>query len=271
MRHPGVRSDDAPDDAAADDLAGIGEDVPAAGAVSFETAPLARQRRTVPPAAVVLVMAAVLAVAVAKPWGDGTTTASPVPVAGIAASAAATGAMDSSPFARLVGGPVDGPQSRTAVPAPETFAVIVTQLAADAGEWGIGVGGSGPRLSRDEPWTEWQPIDPVAGAPYPRDLLRWPGTDLCLGVPRLYDGPSLLAVTVPPGLRPDWRILSWRSDGTTISSLSTTLHQVSPPGNRQISYLEYPDNARWPQGRYEFHVVSGDHVVAMTICLVRNL
>ncbi|MFI5227394.1 MAG: hypothetical protein ACHQ3P_12050, partial [Candidatus Limnocylindrales bacterium] len=155
------------------------------------------------------------------------------------------------------------------VPAPETLAVIVTRLAADAGAWGLGGGGAGPRLGSDHPWTQWQAIDPVPGAAYPRDLLRWPGTDLCLGVPQLYDRPSLLAVTVPPGLQPDWRIITWRSDGSTISPLSTTLRQVSPPGNRQISYLEYPGTTPWPDGRYEFHIVSGDHVLAMTVCLSR--
>jgi hypothetical protein len=255
----------------------VGPDLPAAldiaaGPIAFETAPLSR-RRTFPTALVVVAIAAVLGAALLKPWGGSTDAKGEAGGIAVAAtSPAATDAVGGDAAASSApgapAGSAEGAVGSSDVPAPETLALIVTRLAADAGAWGIGVGGAGPRLVRDDPWTEWQPIDPVAGASYPRDLVRWPGTDLCLGVPQLYDRPSLLAVTVPPGLEPDWRILTWRSDGTTIAPL-TTLRQVSPPGNRQISYLEYPGTTPWPDGRYEFHVVSGDHILAMTVCLTR--
>jgi hypothetical protein len=276
MRRPGVRSDDASDD----QLARIGDDVPAAGPVSFETAPLARPRRTMPAVAVVLVIAAVLAVAVVKPWGDGSTAASLAPLAGgPAATAAGLGGADASASAAIsTGASVDGSGDGSGTvgsalepaPPPETLATIVHRLVTREGSWGIGVGGEGPRLIRDDLWVEWAPLDPVDAGSIPDDLSRWPGTDLCGGVPVLFDRPYILAVTVPPGLPPDWRILAWRTDGVTIDDLSTAVRQVSPPGNRQISYLEFPNNAIWPDGRYEFHVVAGDHVLAMTVCLSRS-
>ncbi|MFI5226195.1 MAG: hypothetical protein ACHQ3P_05920, partial [Candidatus Limnocylindrales bacterium] len=187
-----------PDDGRAP-LDGIGPDLPA-GPVSFETAPLSR-RRTFPTVLVVVAIAAVLGAALLKPWGGSADpTAGAGTLAGRTASPAATDGAgdgaDASSAAGVAAGPDDGTVGPPDVPAPETLAVIVTRLAADAGAWGIGVGGAGPRLVRDDPWTQWQAIDPVPGAAYPRDLLRWPGTDLCLGVPQLYDRPSLLAVTV---------------------------------------------------------------------------
>ncbi len=243
-------------------------DVPS-GPIAFEAVPLSR-RRTLPTVLVVAAIAAVLGAAVLKPWGGSPGSSSEAAVVGASAVPAASGPVDGgqegSPALGATAGPTDETVGSGDAPAPETLAVIVSRLAAKAGAWGIGEGGAGPRLVRDDPWTEWQAVDPVAGAAYPRDLLRWPGTDLCLGVPQFYDRPALLAVTVPPGLQPDWRILTWRSDGTTISPL-TILRQVSPPGNRQISYLEYPDTTPWPDGRYEFHIVSGDHILAMTVCL----
>ncbi|HYC07118.1 MAG TPA: hypothetical protein VEG29_04270, partial [Candidatus Binatia bacterium] len=154
-------------------------------------------------------------------------------------------------------------------PDPDTLAFLVQRLSGSGGGWGVGVGGEGPRLIRDDPWTEWLAIDPVTAGALPDDLARWPGTDLCGGVPEYFTRPSIVAVTVPDGLAPDWRIDAWRNDGGTTTPLAGSVIQVSPPGNRTISYLEYPENAPWPDGRYEFHIVSGDHTLAMSICLSR--
>ena len=81
-----------------------------------------------------------------------------------AASGSADSGPDGSPALGAAAGPTDETVGSADRPAPETLAVIVSRLAAKAGAWGIGEGGAGPRLIRDDPWTEWQAVDPVAGA-----------------------------------------------------------------------------------------------------------
>ena len=143
---------------------------------------------------------------------------------------------------------------------------IVAQLAPLSGTWGVGTGGNGPRLVRDEPWTDWAPVDP--GPSWQgTSLTLWPDTGLCMSAPQLLSHPILVAITVPTGLAPDWRVGAWWTDGTQTSSLDGTIRQVSPPGNRGISYLERVDHAPWPDGRYEFDVQAGDHRISLTACI----
>lgn len=146
-----------------------------------------------------------------------------------------------------------------------TTAQIVTQLAARSGAWGVGVGGNGPRLIREEPWTDWAAVEPVTDGGAAIGV--WPDTGLCDGTPVLLDRPSLVAITVPPGLPPDWRLEARWSDGPHIVALDPTIRQISPPGNRGISYLERVDRAIWPDGRYEFIVRTAQHVVSLTVCI----
>jgi len=245
-----------------------------AGPVVFAAAPVARRRRNVSSVVVVAVVAVVLAVAVVKPWGGsppppdlGGSPPGPslAPAAAVPAGGIEQG-ISSLGDAAATANEAAGFQSP---PDPDILALIVQRLAESDGAWGVGVGGEGPRLVRDDPWTEWFAIDPVDADPWPYDFARWPGTPLCAGVPEYFTRPSIVAVTVPAGLAPDWRLEAWRSDGITTTPLAGTVIQVSPPGNRTISYLEYPGNAPWPDGRYEFHIVSGDHALAMSICLSR--
>ena len=245
-----------------------------AGPVVFAAAPVGRRRRSVSSVVVVAVVAIVLVVAVVKPWGGsqpppdlGGSPAGPslapaaaVPAGGIEQGISSLG--DAAAYANEAAG-FQSP------PDPDILALIVQRLSKTDGAWGVGVGGEGPRLIRDDPWTEWMALDPVTASASPYDLARWPGTPLCAGVPEVLTRPSIVAVTVPDGLAADWRIDAWRSDGVTTTSLADSVIQVSPPGNRTISYLEYPDNIPWPDGRYEFHIVSGDHTLAMSICLSR--
>ena len=57
----------------------------------------------------------------------------------------------------------------------------------------------------------------------------------------------------------------WRKVG----ALKDSVRQVSPAGQSGISYLERTDRAPWPSGRYEFHVIAGDRVEALTVCITR--
>jgi hypothetical protein len=150
-------------------------------------------------------------------------------------------------------------------PDQTTVDQIVHGLASRSGTWGVGAGGTGPRLVRDDPWTDWVAVEPVAvDGPA---IAVWPDTGLCRATPVLLDRPSLVAVTVPPGLAPDWRLETYWSNGPTIVRLDGRVRQVSPPGNRGISYLEQVDGSDWPDGRYEFRVLAGDHATSLTVCI----
>jgi hypothetical protein len=158
------------------------------------------------------------------------------------------------------------PGPSTAAPDQAIAARIVHDLTGRAGAWGVGAGGNGPRLVREEPWTDWAAVDP-GPAWGGTSLTLWPDTGLCLGAPALLSHPSLMAVTVPSGLAPDWTVSTWWQDGSGIRSLTGLIRQISPPGNRGIAYLERIDHAPWPVGRYEFDVLSGDHRISLTACI----
>jgi hypothetical protein len=143
---------------------------------------------------------------------------------------------------------------------------IVSGLAPRSGTWGVGTGGDGPHRVIQEPWSDWVPVDPVSASSAPT-LALWPGTGLCPSIPHLRGPTSLVAITVPTGLIPDWRVVGWWTNGVDIGPLDTTIRQISPPGNRGITYLERLDQGPWPDGRYEFHVRAGDHEMALTVCI----
>jgi hypothetical protein len=144
--------------------------------------------------------------------------------------------------------------------------VIVRGLAPHSGTWGVGNGGNGNRLLGKGPWTQWVEVDP-GPAWVGTSLTLWPDTGLCMSTPRLVGSPSLVAITVPSALVPDWRVAGWRTDGTEVVSLDGVVRQISPPGNRGIAYLERVDRAQWPNGRYEFDVQAGDHRTSLTVCI----
>lgn len=148
----------------------------------------------------------------------------------------------------------------------EMTARIVRDLAPYSGAWGVGSGGNGPRLVREEPWTDWVAVDPGVSSGG-GSLTLWPDTGLCMSAPRLLGGPSLVAITVPAALVPDWRVAAWWTDGSDTMSLDRVVKQISPPGNRGIAYLERVDGTKWPDGRYEFDVQAGDHRMSLTVCI----
>jgi len=143
-------------------------------------------------------------------------------------------------------------------------------LARHSGAWGVGATGVGPRILRDEPWSDWAAATPESVDGGPLHILMWPGTSLCDGYPTINDRPSLVAVTTAADLDPGWRLVGWWTDGGNVGRLGDSVRQVSPAGESGLSYLERTDGARWPSGRYEFHVIAGDRVVALTVCITRH-
>jgi hypothetical protein len=217
--------------------------------VEFAPQPIVRRRRLIAPALVSAGLVCLLVAAIVKPWMPGPS--------GIGAGASGEAARQAA--VQTATGDVERLD-------PGLIASIARQLAARSGSWGVGSGGSGPRLIRDDPWYEWVPVEPVSttsGA----QLGVWPDTGLCSKTPSLLGGPRLVAVTAPQSLVPDWRLVGWWSDGSSVRSLDGVVRQISPPGNRGISYLERGEGAPWPDGRYEFDVIAGSSTIRMLVCL----
>ena len=145
--------------------------------------------------------------------------------------------------------------------------LTIGSLARRSGTWGVGDAGLGPRIQREEPWADWVPVKPEAATDSPIYVVLWPGTGICAGVPRLLDQPLFFAVTSSPELPVDRRLEAWWTDGGRVASLDGSVHQITPVGDRGISYLVRNDLAPWPAGRYEFHVEGGGHAYAVTICI----
>jgi hypothetical protein len=218
----------------------------------------------------VLIAAVMVGVALVKPW-----TAQPAPAAeAVAASPvpiAAFALIPTRPEAQLA--PVWPAESVPSLLADATASQVegaLGGLAAHSGQWGVGNAGVGPRMLRDEPWTDWVAAVPEIVDGGPLHVMTWPGTGMCGDLPDIYDNPSLVAVTTPSALVPDWRLTGWWTDGSKVAALSGSVRQVSPAGNRGISYLERTDRAPWPPGRYEFHVIAGERTVALTVCITRR-
>ena len=91
-------------------------------------------------------------------------------------------------------------------------------------------------MLRDEPWTDWVAAVPENVDGGPLHVATWPGTGMCGDLPTIYDNPSLVAVTTPSALVPDWRLIGWWTDGNNVAPLSGSVRQVSPAGNGGISF-----------------------------------
>jgi hypothetical protein len=220
------------------------------------------------PAVVAAAMVAVLTLALAKPWGSDPAAdpvLSPLPNA-------AGGVAGATPRASVV--PTEPPPAWPAVAtilpqsvSPTTIQGAAALLVVRAGAWGVGAGGSGPRLIRDEIWADW-----VAVTPRPvsarAQLETTTAGQLCAGLPTLVDRPSVIAVTAPAGLPPAaWHLVGWWSDGGPSTPLDPSVRQVTFPGAAGVSVLERADQAMWPSGRYEFQLSAGRTMVALSVCL----
>ena len=230
------------------------------------------------PAALVAIALVVVAVVLVKPWDRPDTSApavvpaTPEPVVAVA-----------PPVPRIlaVRPAAAAPTAEPTWPSALAPSLLATQtakeaegalgsLVAHAGAWGVGTAGVGPRMLRDEPWSDWTPATAEISDGMPHHIAIWPGTGVCAGYPTIYDRPTLVAVTTPQGVAPDRVLRGWWTNGANVASLEGSVVQISPPGNRGIGYLERLDQAPWPPGRYEFIVVAGGSSVTLTVCLTRR-
>src|SRR6476660_8163457 len=220
---------------------------------------------------VVLVAAVVLGVALLKPWAAQPSPDNKAVIASPAPESASPAPVASSEFDLV---PIRPDVLRVPVWPAEPFPSVLADatatqaegaiggLAIHYGQWGVGTAGVGPRMLRDEPWSDWVAAVPETVVSGPLNVMIWPGGTICGGLPAIYDNPSLVAVTAPSALVPDWRLTGWWTDGNHVGTLEGSIRQVSPAGNRGISYLERTDRAAWPAGRYEFHVTAGTSTVS---------
>ena len=213
-----------------------------------------------------------LVVVIVKPWAVAPTGARVEPSPGLPIASAAVAAQ--AAVAAIAQAAPTWPAA-TIVTAEAAAATSETEgaraeLTIHSGAWGVGSAGVGPRILREEPWSDWAAAVPETAADYPAHIPRWPGTGVCTGLPTIYDRPSLVAITTPADLAPDWRLDGWWTDGGHAATLEGSLRESSPAGDPGVRYLERTDNAKWPPGLYEFHVSSGRTTVALTVCLTRR-
>lgn len=240
---------------------------------AFDPAPVRPRRRLDRGLLALLVVTLLVGLAWLKPWaggerGDGqaSRTSSQQPAVQPAPSAGRAATLEPS------GGPLTAAQRRA-----KLVDRIVGALAPEAGSWGVGSGGwsgtpgdaSGGAALASSVWSSWNALHPD-GAPPP--LAK--AARACIGsgsgsargtvVPA---GPYLLAVTVPMGVTPDWRVAVVRRAGGRNEDLAPVLRQVSPPGNRGIAYLFRTDDRPWPGGLYRFRILGPLETVALDACV----
>jgi hypothetical protein len=242
---------------------------------AYEVRPITIPRRSRVRPALALGLAAILiGLVVVKPWAWMAEPRSPaVAVAPIVDSTppvapGATAAMTpDAPIPTTPGWPVLAQAGDPLGDPGARLPLTIGSLARRSGTWGVGDAGLGPRIEREEPWADWVPAKPEAATDSPIYVVLWPGTGICAGVPRLLDQPLFFAVTSSRDLPVDRRLEAWWTDGGRVASLDGSLHQITPVGDRGISYLVRNDLAPWPAGRYEFHVEGGGRTYAVTICI----
>ncbi len=126
----------------------------------------------------------------------------------------------------------------------------ISNLVPASGRWGIGVAGFS--AEGEGTWMEWRPESPrLPGLPG-----DGAGADPCFGA-RLPSGGSVVAVTAPPGVVPDWSVTVSVLDPSGSSVPFGDLVLWRPPGNRGIVALYRPDGSPWPAGTYAFAVLAG--------------
>jgi len=239
--------------------------------------PLVRPRTRRLPIAIGIVVV-LLALMVAKPWASSDTVptgadvthssgkqvTSPRPIASIPAGSAVHVDADPAWPATVV---ASGP----ATPSVSQAERALTMLTGRAGTWGIGVTGVGPRLIREEPWSDWTAVEPEPVGGPPAHIAIWPGTGLCTGLPTIYDGPTIVAITMPVGLGSRPTLAGWWTDGGRAASIDDSVRLLTSVDDAGMATVERVDRAKWPVGRYEFHVQTKGGIVALTVCLTRRV
>jgi hypothetical protein len=148
--------------------------------------------------------------------------------------------------------------------------LLIAGLATHAGTWGVGTAGIGPRILREEPWTDWVAVAPEAFQHALTRMGTWPDTEACSDAPAVFDRPSIIGIGVPSAIPSTWKLGGWWTDGTHVVDLGGSLRDVSPAASEGIGYFERIDGAPWPAGRYEFHVMLNDGTFVLTVCLTRR-
>jgi hypothetical protein len=244
-----------------------------------------------------------LAVAVVKPWGDGGSEAarsSPTPgpsaTRSLAAEAARGLATDRSgsglAAAEAVPGPaadagleavlgaamarrpldIDGHAPRPVGLGGDPVAAaspLVAEIAGHGGAWGVGAGGWVLIGSSRPAWTTWQATTPRPWSDA-AVLLGYVDRERACGVgPRLRGGAAVVAVTAPPGVRPDWVVDGWvvEPDGTTVVEprIERVAGPVDAPGG--ISALVFADGSLWADGVYRLVVQAPGNRLSIDVCL----
>ncbi len=227
-------------------------------------------------AAAAVILGGLVALAVLKPWGGGSPAApgggpggrepgasrSVALVAGPSQSAASPGAV-AGPASSPSSAPAGGTAGRASEGGDPLFGPLVARLAAWSGEWGIGSGGWGISPVSGSPWTGWERVEPRTLRP----AARPPRPPSCEDLPWLRVG-IVVAVTVPPDLPPDWAVAVLRVDASGAPSPVPGVTQVSPPGNRGVTYLVGADAAQWRSGAYRFALRTASSAIVLDACLV---
>lgn len=159
--------------------------------------------------------------------------------------------------------PIHPPTGGGRTPSDLLFGPLVARLAAYSGAWGIGSSGWGISPVSGEPWAGWESVAPVPSEQGPSHRVA----PTCEDLDWLRVG-IIVAVTVPPGLAPDWTVSVQRFDAAAVPLDAFVARQVSPPGNRGISYLVRPDDSQWRSGAYRFTITTATRSLVLDACLI---
>ena len=176
---------------------------------------------------VVLTIALFLTAVTLKPWDD--TAVDPLPTTRADAPAQPPIALVSHPPPTQPAATPPWPAIPAGVPPRTSAAATIGRLddlARRAGTWGVWVAGAGPRLIREEPWSDWVGVRPEPSTGAPSHVATWPGTDVCDRVPMLAGRPTVVAVTAPAQL-PDARVDGWWTDGVRVATLAGSIGYLS--------------------------------------------
>lgn len=219
---------------------------------------------------VVAVPLVLLSLVVVKPWetpSHGNTPAADLSTPSPPAGRAATRVSRPDPSqAAVASWPVVSSGARANGDEPTPAEMLAGRVAMPAG-WTVGDGGPGRRPNRDDPWVDWLPVSVIPSTDAPGTIVIWPDTGLCTGVPVLDDRPTFITVSAPADLPRGWRLNGWWSDGIRYARLDASVRLIAASAHRSLGYIERLDQTPWPAGRYEIHVVTGQQVLALTMCL----
>ncbi|MFM2106024.1 MAG: hypothetical protein RL338_1056 [Chloroflexota bacterium] len=203
-------------------------------------------------------VAAVLVVlAVAKPWGDGTTG----PDGRLAdASSPAAPSPSVDPLVEAPGISVPRPAPPETITILRINGPIAAALTPVSDRWGLATGGW--IRGETSPWTEW--TDEVALFEGPDDGRR-PGP-VCLEGGGLPSG-RFLAVTAPSGLAAASAIEVLPYDADGVPGDPPSLYRISRPVDEGVAYLFRADGRPWSPGAYRLVVPTPVGPVTLDGCI----